>query len=352
MGEFSTGKNFINLKFKDKIEANQFRKSIEEKIIELKLKWKVGSKFVEGINQTTGTPAYKGFNGLPEGNKLILTSDASRILRRSQSFCEGGEIEKQIFVENFLNIEPETENEVEMESIESNGKEGSTAIRSEQHTTKENKWNILRKRMTLTVKKDYNTLPSSPTNFKHVSHVGWNPNRFGHPVHHSGLASTKEEAITNNEKLEIKLLAPIGAPATNILMEDVKNSDERILKKFAKSTKLSPDDSEYHKISNFFKSEECLNSATSEKNEQMIKNVNILKDSSNEISKNNITKEDSFEEISDHGSHRLQRSRSGSQPKQADLDWENTLGNLRKSIASISGPRLKQSDESSLDITP
>ena len=340
------------MKFKDKIDANQFRKSIEEKIIELKLKWKVGSKFAEGINQTKGTTSHKTSNGVSLRNKLILTSDASRILRRSQSFCEGGEIEKQIFVENFLNVEPETKNEVEMENIENDGKEGPTAIRSVQHTTKENKWNILRKRMTMTVKKDYNTLPSSPTNFKHVSHVGWNPNRFGQPVHHSGLAATTEETITNNGKLEIKLVAPIGASATNMLKEDVKNEDEHTLRKFVKNTKLSPDDSEYHKISNFFKSEECLNSESPEQNEQMIKNVNILKESSNETSQNNIAKEDSFEEISDHGSHRLQRSRSGSQPKQADLDWENTLGNLRKSIASISGPRLKQSDESSLDITP
>ena len=340
------------MKFKDKIDANQFRKSIEEKIIELKLKWKVGSKFSEGINQTKGTTSHKTSDGVSLRKKLILTSDASRILRRSHSFCEGGEIEKQIFVENFLNIEPESESEVEMENIESDRKEGTNGFRSEQHTTKENKWHILRKRMTMTVKKDYNTLPSSPTNFKHVSHVGWNPNRFGQPVHHSGLASTKEESITNNEKLEIKLVTPIGAPATTFLMEDVKNSDERVLRKFVKNTKLSPDDSEYHKISNFFKSEECLNSATSEQNEEMIKNVNILEEFSNGISKINTTEEDTFEEINDHCSHRLQRSRSGSQPKQADLDWENTLGNLRKSIASISGPRLKQSDESSLDITP
>ena len=65
-----------------------------------------------------------------------------------------------------------------------------------------------------------------------------------------------------------------------------------------------------------------------------------------------ISNSSTFDENSESDSHQRQRSRSGSQPSKVDLDWEKTLGNLRKSIASISGPRLKPSNEASLDINP
>ena len=59
-----------------------------------------------------------------------------------------------------------------------------------------------------------------------------------------------------------------------------------------------------------------------------------------------------FDENAESDSYQCNRSRSGSQLSKVDLDWESTLGNLKKSIASISGPRLKPSNEASLDINP
>ena len=353
---FSTGKNGISLKFRNKIDADKFRKSIEEKIIELKLKRRVCKTFAEGANNTIGTPPRQNVIGSSNIDNLTLTSDVSRILRRSQSFCEGGEIEKQILVENFLNLEPDCETSAEMENGKSVGSEEQNILGAGQTAEKENKWNLIRKRILFTAKKDHlvrqSTLPSSPTDFKHLSHVGWNPNRFGQPIHHTGLTPTKEENVLNNERLEIKVLSPIGMSKPNELKDRKKLSSQQKFESIMDRNISSPDDSEYHKISNFFKSEECLNDTKPSQNGQDVKEDNIQEECHRGIAKECILEDDNYHEISEPNFRSLQRDRSTSQPNKADLDWESTLGNLRKSIASISGPRLKQSEESALDISP
>jgi len=328
----------------DIIDANKFRKSTEEKIIELKLKWKITSKFAEKSQKSTGEPTSQNINESASNKNLTLTSDASRIIRRSLSFCDGGEIEKQIFVENFLNINSEDGNCLEMEQSPNVGSDEKQTMRSDPNTPKENKWTTLRKRIRLSVKKEYNTLPSSPTDFKHLTHVGWNPNRFGQPIDHTDLFSTKEESDTSNGKHDIEVLAPMGLSRSISLREDTKYTKTPNFDILLENNVSSPEDSEYHKISSFFKSEECLNETN------LIQNK--IDRTENNMSDACISNSSTFDENSESDSHQRQRSRSGSQPSKVDLDWERTLGNLRKSIASISGPRLKPSNEESLDINP
>lgn len=342
--DFSTGNNLISMKFKDIIDANKFRKSTEEKIIELKLKWKVTSKFAEGTQKSTREPTSQNIHELTSNKNLTLTSDASRIIRRSQSFCEEGEIEKQIFIENFVGIDSDDGYYLEMEKSQNVGREEHKTMRAGPNTAKENKWTTLRKRITLSVKKEYNTLPSTPTNIKHLRHAGWNPNRFNQPVDHTGPSTIKEKSDTNNKKHDIEVLAPIGISRSTSLREDRKYNNGPDFDVLVENDISSPENSEYHKISSFFKSEECLNESIHVQN----KRDRIENDMSDLCINNTST----FDNDSKSDSYQRRRSRSGSQPSKVDLDWESTLGNLRRSIASISGPRLKPSNEASLDINP
>ena len=342
--DFSTGNNLVSLKFKDIDDANKFKKSIESKIIELKLKWKVISKFAEKPQKFTGQPSSQNIDESTSNRNLTLTSDASRIIRRSLSLYEGGEIEKQIFVENFLNIHSDDGNSLEMENSKKIGRDEQRNLRSGSNTTKENKWTTLRKRITLSVKKEYNTLPSSPTNLKHLSHVGWIQNQFGQPINHTGLSVANEESHKYNGKHDMEVSPPIGILRSKSLREDTRYTNASNFDILIENNISSPDDSEYHKISNFFKSEECLNESIIIQNKRDTTECD-MPDAS-------IDNTSTFDENAESDSYQRNRSRSGSQLSKVDLDWESTLGNLKKSIASISGPRLKPSNETSLDIDP
>ena len=104
------------------------------------------------------------------------------------------------------------------------------------------------------------------------------------------------------------------------------------------------DESEYQNISNFFKSEECLSSIAPESSEE-------------ELISNKTNKSANIEafETPTHCKVALtpfQRENSPITAGKSGHDWTNTLFQLQKSIDSISGPRLKQSDEDCLRNIP
>ena len=109
----------------------------------------------------------------------------------------------------------------------------------------------------------------------------------------------------------------------------------------------SEDESEYHNVSKFFKSEECLSSIAPESSEEELV-FNKTNDSAN-MEACEIPATQTHCKVTPTP---CQREDSPISAGKSGNDWTNTLLQLQKSIDSISGPRLKQSDKDCLQIIP
>lgn len=238
-------------------------------------------------------------------------------------------------------IRPNTD--IKIPSSRSKGMSMPSEMSSIERQEKENKWLKLKKRITLSVK-NHDADSSFLHNFKHINHVGCDP--------------SNNIRVTSNEK-HLEDSRTVGSDSnignktihrTGASIQTNQNAKENSLKDrvtILEENSSSEDESEYHNVSKFFRSEECLSSISPESSEKT-----IVFDKTNEsvnIEACEIPPSQAYCNVTRTPCH---REDSPISVGKSGHNWTNTLLQLQKSIDSISGPRLKQSDEDCLQIIP
>ena len=290
----------IRFQFHDKDQASNFRSLVENKIIACKLKSRLCASEPETICAVIETDHISS-------SKNVIRKNYKTLHHKNETNPELMKLTSINIPLVQMDITPNTD--IKMTNNRSKNMSIPSEMRSADSQEKENKWLKLKKRITLSVK-------------NHDSREIGSDLTIGN--------STIKNTTTSRPAIHKKKDNSINDLGT--ILDDNSSGE---------------DDSEYHNVSKFFRSEECISSIEAESSEEELVS-NKTNDSANiEACEIPATQTHCKETVKP-----FQRESSPISAGKSGHDWTNTLLQLQKSIDSISGPRLKQSDEDCLQIIP